>query len=465
MRPLVIVGDVLLDRDLDGDARRLAPDAPVPVVDRPAERARPGGAGLAALLAAADGRDVVLVSALGADEAGRRVEARLTDARVRVVDLGLAGETPQKIRVRADGHPLVRIDLGAPSSVRAPADDALDVLDGAPTVLVSDYGRGVAADAVVRNALAGVIERGGHVVWDPHPRGARPVPGTRLATPNLAEARRIVDLPGDPPTPQAVTVAADALRDRWSTVGMVVTLGARGALFVGPDGTPLMVPAPSLDGPVDPCGAGDRFAVAIASALADGAVLSEAVVGAVDAASAFVARGGATAVDDEASGASDAGIRSPGTHDATGRVAAVRASGGTVVATGGCFDLLHAGHVRLLADARRLGDCLVVCMNSDASVRRLKGRGRPVVAEHDRRAVLLALAAVDAVVIFDEDTPERVLDELRPDVWVKGADYAVTDMPEADLLATWGGQAVVLPYLAGRSTSSIIEEAVSHAIH
>jgi D-beta-D-heptose 7-phosphate kinase/D-beta-D-heptose 1-phosphate adenosyltransferase len=104
-------------------------------------------------------------------------------------------------------------------------------------------------------------------------------------------------------------------------------------------------------------------------------------------------------------------------------------------------------------------------MNSDASVRRLKGDGRPVVGEHDRRAVLLGLAAVDAVAVFGEDTPERILDELRPDVWVKGADYAVTDMPEADLLATWGGQAVVLPYLAGRSTSSIIEEALRHAGH
>jgi rfaE bifunctional protein nucleotidyltransferase chain/domain len=146
-------------------------------------------------------------------------------------------------------------------------------------------------------------------------------------------------------------------------------------------------------------------------------------------------------------------------------VTAVRARGGTVVAAGGCFDLLHAGHVRLLAAARALGDCLIVCLNSDASVRRLKGQGRPVVADADRRAVLLGLAAVDAVVVFDEDTPERALAELRPDLWVKGADYAVADLPEADLLARWGGRAVVLPYLDGRSTSAMIRKAERHVRH
>jgi rfaE bifunctional protein nucleotidyltransferase chain/domain len=133
------------------------------------------------------------------------------------------------------------------------------------------------------------------------------------------------------------------------------------------------------------------------------------------------------------------------------------------VAAGGCFDLLHAGHVSLLKAARALGDCLVVCLNSDASVRRQKGADRPYVAEHDRAAVLLALGCVDAVAIFDEDTPVAVLDRLRPDVFAKGADYAVSELPEAALLAGWGGQAVVLPYLGGRSTSGLAREVLTRS--
>jgi D-beta-D-heptose 7-phosphate kinase/D-beta-D-heptose 1-phosphate adenosyltransferase len=133
-----------------------------------------------------------------------------------------------------------------------------------------------------------------------------------------------------------------------------------------------------------------------------------------------------------------------------------RAEGRTLVATGGCFDLLHAGHVRMLEQARALGGCLVVCLNSDASVRRLKGDGRPVVGEVDRRRVLEALGSVDAVACFDEDTPEAVLTALRPDVFVKGGDYSGTPLPEEAVLARWGGQAVVLPYVAGRSTTGLL---------
>ena len=144
-------------------------------------------------------------------------------------------------------------------------------------------------------------------------------------------------------------------------------------------------------------------------------------------------------------------------------VARVRAAGGTVVATGGCFDLLHAGHVAVLSQARALGDCLVVLLNSDDSVRRLKGESRPLQTQADRATVLSALEHVDAVVVFDEDTPVAALEQLRPDVWAKGGDYALADLPEAPVLARWGGQAVVLPYLTGKSTTSLIQEAASRA--
>jgi rfaE bifunctional protein nucleotidyltransferase chain/domain len=149
--------------------------------------------------------------------------------------------------------------------------------------------------------------------------------------------------------------------------------------------------------------------------------------------------------------------------DAASLARRVRASGGTVVATGGCFDLLHAGHVSTLVAARSLGDCLIVCLNSDASVRRLKGPGRPVVAQADRAAVLAALACVDGVAVFDEQTPEAILRTLRPHLWVKGGDYAGVRLPEADVLAEWGGRAYLLPYLDGHSTTRLIEEAAAHA--
>jgi len=443
--PLVVVGDALLDRDLVGTVDRLCPDAPVPVVDEPVQSSRPGGAGLAALLAAADGRDVVLVTALADDAAGHELAVLLDAAGVQVLDLGLDGATPEKVRVRSAGRSLLRLDRGG--STGRPGD-LTGRLPASSVVLVADYGRGVAAQPVLRAAL-----RGRRVVWDPHPRGPEPVPGCLLATPNSSEATHFA--PGHSGGELAATTArARELALRWSATALAVTLGPRGALVVTGDGPPSVVPA----GPVpcfDPCGAGDRFASAAAGLLADGALPSEAVAGAVTASTAFVAAGGAAAVrvGSPSPDVGSDGVRAPDV------VARTRAAGGTVVATGGCFDLLHAGHVAVLQQARALGDCLVVCLNSDASVRRLKGPTRPLQSHADRAAVLLALGCVDAVVVFDEDTPTQVLSQLRPQVWAKGGDYALTAIPEAAAVAEWGGQAVVLPYLAGRSTSSLIREA------
>jgi len=446
--PLVVVGDALLDRDLEGHVERLAPDAPVPVLDDLADRPRPGGAGLAALLAARDGRDVTLVTALGQDAPGRELAGLLAAAGVQVLDLRLAGATPEKVRVRADGRSLLRLDRGGrggdpvgplPAQARA-------ALAGARTVLVSDYGRGVAAAADVRSALSTTRAP---VVWDPHPRGPAPTPGARLVTPNAREA-------GATGGSLATTTAqARGLLAAWAAGAVAVTLGSRGALLVSdPESPPLVVPARRVACP-DPCGAGDRFASAAAGLVADGALTSEAVAGAVAAASTFVAAGGAAAV-----GTSYDEIAAAGVDDL---LATVRAAGGTVVATGGCFDLLHAGHVAVLQQARALGDCLVVLLNSDDSVRRLKGPERPLVPATDRAAVLLALGCVDAVVVFTEDTPARALADLRPDVFAKGGDYAVADLPEAPVVASWGGQAVVLPYLDGRSTTRLIQEARARA--
>ncbi|MFI9201146.1 D-glycero-beta-D-manno-heptose 1-phosphate adenylyltransferase [Streptomyces sp. NPDC053048] len=449
--PLLVVGDALLDRDLVGTAERLAPDAPVPVLDGCQELLRPGGAALAACLAARAGRAVTLVAPLGTDTASRQVRA-LLEPLVTVVPLPLDGALAEKTRVMAGGRPVVRLDRGDGRAAGA-TGRAREVLAQAPVVLVADYARG-AAD-VLRAELA-ALAPGTALVWDPHPRGRPPVPGARLVTPTGEEARCFAGAAA----PEgdglgAVARTAAELTRRWRAAGVAVTLGRRGALLHQGEG-PMLVPATAQHSG-DACGAGDCFAATAAGLLGDGALPVEAVQGAVAAATRYVAEGGARTVT---TGPSSAAIPAGAPEEDALRLARrVRAAGGTVVAAGGCFDLLHAGHVSLLQQARGIGDCLIVCLNSDASVRRRKGAGRPFNHLADRVRVLRALQCVDAVAVFDEDTPERLLSRLRPHIWVKGGDYAVEQLPEAAQLAGWGGQAVLLPYLDGRSSTLLATRA------
>ncbi|GAB4082339.1 D-glycero-beta-D-manno-heptose 1-phosphate adenylyltransferase [Modestobacter muralis] len=443
---IVVVGDALLDVDLVGTASRLTPDAPVPVIDDAVTHERPGGAALAAVLAASSGEEVTLVAPLGDDDGADRLRALLA-GRVQLIEIPASSPTAVKQRIRVGDHSVARLDTGgATTTFGALPAAAAEAIATASAVLVADYGRGTTSAPDVRAALSAAR---GPVVWDPHPRGADPVPSTRLVTPNGSEAARVVpDVTGTGLA--AVGARAEALIRQWGVGAVAVTLGARGALLSYGEGAPMVVPATPVTGG-DPCGAGDSFAAAVTVALAGGAVTGEAVTAAVAAAGAFVGRGGATAWDAAPAAAE------PTEPDVDALLARVRAAGGTVVATGGCFDLLHAGHVATLRAARGLGDCLVVCINSDDSVRRLKGPTRPLVSAPDRARVLEALEFVDAVVVFGEDTPATVLERLRPDVWAKGGDYAGADLPEAAVLRTWGGQAVVLPYLDGHSTTALVE--------
>lgn len=445
--PLVIVGDSMLDVDIEGSATRLSPEAPVPVVDADRVWQRPGGAGLAAVLAARVEPAVVLVTAIAADDDGRRLAELLAAAGVTVVALPMSGSTVCKTRIRASGQSMLRLDHGdgtvtggdLPGSV-------LEVLDRARAICVADYGHGVSAHPGLRRVLEDVGTRV-PLVWDPHPRGAAPVPGCWLVTPNQAEAG---------------PDSAQALRRQWQARAVSVTLGARGATVSTDDGhlTDVTVPASTAAGSVrsDTCGAGDRFAVAATLALAEGNSAVPAVTAAVSAASRFVATGGAVGVSTP--GAMSANGESQEFTALLGEVTEVRdrlrRRGGRLIATGGCFDLLHTGHIRLLHRARQLGDALVVLLNSDSSVRELKGPSRPVMAQADRARVLCALACVDAVVIFDETSPEQQLELLRPDVWVKGGDYAESDLPEAPIVRRHGGDIVLLPTVAGYSSSKLI---------
>ncbi|HKS47905.1 MAG TPA: PfkB family carbohydrate kinase [Amycolatopsis sp.] len=295
--PLVVVGDALLDIDVEGTAERLCPEAPVPVVDVGAEWRRPGGAGLAALLAARSAAEVVLVTAVGEDESGARL-LDLLAGEVEVRALPLDGETPRKTRVRAAGQPIVRIDHGNGIASHESLDrSVISVLRKASAILVADYGRGVAAHPRIRE-LVGAAEA--PVVWDPHPRGASPVPGAVLVTPNEAEA---VKFAGEHGTP--AKVAAALCREFGAAVA--VTLGSRGAVLASGTGiSTIPVPhgarVPTSVRP-DTCGAGDRFASAATAALLDGAALPDAVRAAVESAARFVTAGAATTVSEPVGGA------------------------------------------------------------------------------------------------------------------------------------------------------------------
>jgi rfaE bifunctional protein nucleotidyltransferase chain/domain/rfaE bifunctional protein kinase chain/domain len=456
---LTVVGDALLDRDVDGDVRRLAPDAPVPVVDHERTSVRAGGAGLAATLAARAGATVRLVTALSGDGPATELRRALADAGVEVVELGLDGGTPEKIRIRAQGRSLLRLDRGGGGRIGPATAAARAAIGWADAVLVADYGRGVAAHQELRTAVHRAGARDVPVVWDPHPDGACPVPGATVVTPNEHEAARFAPAVGGIGAPGAIA-RAEALRTAWDARWVCVTRGAAGVALAGA-GVPSVVRA-AVVSRGDACGAGDRFASALAQALGGGADVPEATWDAVRRAAAFVASGGVVAGG--ARPGTDARGDADADADATTVIQRTRAHGGTVVATGGCFDLLHPGHIQTLQAARALGDCLVVCLNSDASIRRLKGPGRPLVGEHDRAAVLRALRCVDAVQVFDQDTPVELLRHLRPDLWVKGGDYTAVDMPEAPVLASWGGRAIVVPFVEGRSTTRLIQEAALHAV-
>lgn len=435
-RRATVVGDSLLDRDWPGEAQRLCPDSAGPVVDLAAEVLRPGGAALTAVALAAQGVTTTLVTALGDDDAGRHVSDHLADAGVGVVDLGLAGPTPEKIRVRVRNATITRLDRGCATT--APpgrwSDEASDAVLSADAVLVSDYGRGLADDTAFTRALSALAHAGSTpVVWDPHPRGPAPHRSTTVATPSLVEGRALLHRDRAVAIDDPSLIAA-ALHHRWRCA-IALTCGPDGVLLH--DGArPHRVPTRPVDG--DPCGAGDWFGAGVTAALAGGASLRDAVAAGHRSASQWIA----------------------GEHDITasapGSPLEIARRRGRLVATSGCFDVLHVGHLAMLRHARSLGDHLVVLLNSDGSVRRSKGHGRPVNDQHDRAAVLAGLDCVDDVMIFDQATPCAALERLRPSIFVKGADYEQVDIPERAVMSQWGGTVAFAPLVADRSTTRIL---------
>ncbi len=441
----VVVGDLLLDVDVEGEVQRLTPYAPVPVLDVTREVRRAGGAGLVATMLVRDGHDVTLVTALSDDERGASLPQLLEG--VRLVAGRSPSPTPVKTRIRSVEQPIARIDEGGgtPGAPEVSAE-MVEAVRSADLVVVADYGRRLLEDPALREALIEAAART-TVVWDPHPRGTAPVPGV-VVTPNLGEARTFSGVEGGG-VPFA-DEAALSLLDGWKAAAVVVTMGAHGALLrTAAHGLPMVIAADAV-AEADVNGAGDRFASSLAVALAGGATPVAAVQAAVRITGDYLATGGVLAL-----GAATPAALPGADRDALAVVERVRAAGGTVVATGGCFDLLHAGHARTLSAARALGDCLIVLLNSDDSVRRLKGAERPLMTQNDRVDLLSALEVVDGVVVFGEDTPVEAILRVRPDIWVKGGDYDAADLPEAAVIKQWGGRAVTVPFFPGRSTTSL----------
>jgi len=466
-RTVIVVGDALLDSWLLGTPHRLCREAPVPVVDiARVEYAAGGGANTAVNVAALGARSI-LVTAIGADADAESLRRCLAEAGVELrVAVVPQRPTVSKRRLVADGQILVRFDEGVPpppltcATRRAMCDAFTDVMDEADAVVVCDYGAGV-LDAQMRNWLTTIRHRIPLLVIDAHDLSRwAPVCPTAV-TPNFEEARRLLN--GD---------AGEAPADRVAWAGRVahrllegararivaVTLDVDGSVVLerrAPPHRTYAEPAPSSQ----TAGAGDAYLAALTLALASGADPPIAAETAQLAATAAVRRPG-TAVCSVAAlhdVAQEADRRTVDPQQLVVQLAGHRAQGRRVVFTNGCFDVLHRGHVAYLNQAKRLGDVLVVAVNSDASVRRLKGPGRPVNPVEDRAAVLAALSCVDYVVVFEEDSPAALIEAVRPDIYVKGGDYTLDMIPERALVEAIGGQVRVLDYVADRSTTAIIE--------
>ncbi len=457
-RRCLVVGDAILDVFERGRAVRLAPDVPAPVVTDVRVISSPGGAANVAANLAALGAEVTLLSVIGDDAPGDELLEGLAGTGVRTTEVVRhpARATVVKKRLVAEGAILARVDSGdvAPLEEDAREDfarKAATLAEGAEVVVVSDYCGGIITQEVA-DALGDV--RHGCVVLDAkNPLHLR-WRNLAAATPNHLEAQDALGLPveADPGQVDARAVG-EALRRKIGAQALAVTLAEEGVTVVDSTGVARLgsrrVANPDVNG------AGDTFLAAFALALCSGTPPSTAAQLGVEAATLAVARPGTAPV-----GFRELLQRLPEAGRTRGDLeedlTRVRRSGGKVVFTNGCFDLLHRGHLFLLQEARKLGDMLVVGVNSDASARRVKGLGRPVTPEEDRVELLEALPCVDHVLVFDEDTPEALIRRVKPDLHVKGGDHAGDQLVEESVVEEFGGEVVVLPLLPGRSASATI---------
>ena len=476
----LVVGDFMLDQIVRGDAERLTADAPVPILHVREVEEMPGGAANVCLDLAAMHGSVRALGVIGDDAEGRALRELLEQAGVDAGGLVADRGRPTTVKRNLVGlaqhrHPqkMFRVDHES----REPIDDAArqrvlglleESLEWADVVAIEDYGKGVCSERLCREVIARCRERGVPVMVDPTPAGDfAKYHGCTAITPNRTEAARATRLEERPSAAQdearsAAIWMAHALRSELACDAVVLTLDKEGALLLERDGKPTPIPTVARQ-VYDVTGAGDMVLAALCAARANDLAWPDAVRFANAAAGLEVEIFGVQPIPFERVYQSllthgrPASAKLRTTEEARVEVAAAKREGRSVVFTNGCFDLLHAGHIALLRRAATLGDMLIVGLNSDHSVRRLKGGDRPVHDQADRVEVLSELMSVSLIVVFDDDTPLGLIEALKPDILVKGADYEKKDVVGGELVESWGGRVELIELLEGRSTSGAIE--------
>ena len=461
---ILVVGDVMLDRYLQGSVSRISPEAPVPVVRLDRSWSSPGGAGHVAACLAGLGCRTTVLGLVGTDPAAAELRSVLASAGVAESELiesdSPTARTVTKTRVLAgDAQQMLRMDEEADPDVWAEAAAligarAVDRICEFDAVMIADYEKGALPAEVIRRIIDAATAAGRPTVVDPKKADLSVYSGCTILTPNTLEAeraagRRLLD-------DADVAATARDIRRQYSLGTMLITRGSQGMTGADERGV-FHVPARVRE-VADVTGAGDTVAAVLAAALAACIAVREGVELAALAAGIAVSHHGTYVVGKAELRA--AALRVPTKvlqiDEAVSAVRREKSRGRRVVFTNGCFDLLHAGHLHSLQSARAEGDYLVVGLNADSSIREIKGPTRPVVPEDQRAALLAGLACVDAVVLFSEHTPERLIRELEPDVLVKGGEYA-NEVVGAGLVKANGGRVVLVPRIDGLSTTEVIE--------
>jgi D-beta-D-heptose 7-phosphate kinase/D-beta-D-heptose 1-phosphate adenosyltransferase len=456
----LIVGDIMLDRYYFGVTHRISPEAPVPVVAIDEERECPGGAGNVALNIAALGGKAKLIAFVGKDAAADSLERELKAVGVEPSFIRRDTPTIVKQRVLSQNQQLIRLDFETPFSPDPAAVMAhfQAQLSWANVVIISDYAKGVIGDDV-KDLIALAKQKNIPVVVDPKRNDLSAYDGATLITPNFKEFQQVV---GECKTESTVLDKGFELLDSNHFDALLVTRGAQGVTLLIHDEPAVYFPARGRE-VFDVTGAGDTVISTIAAALASGSQLYDAVELGNIAAGIVIGKLGAATVTlqeiaQECNGKQE---RRSGVQDEDGLQFALneaRAQGEKIVFTNGCFDVLHAMHVEYLEMAKQCGDRLVVAVNDDASISRLKGPDRPVNKLEQRMSVLAGLSAVDWVIPFSDDTPNRLLELIKPDVLAKGGDYTIDQVVGADVVCAYGGKAVVLGGVKeGVKSTAIIE--------
>ena len=458
---VTVIGDVMLDRFWTGATQRMSPEAPVPVVNVSSQEDRAGGAGNVAVNLAQLGLTVSLVGLCGDDDHARALRRCVEEAGVRWNVMPCAAETIVKLRVLSRNQQLLRMDFE--ESLSPHANDlfvgfAAQHLIDADLIVFSDYAKG--SLALIESLIARCRSLGKTTLVDPKGHEFERYRGATVLTPNLTELEAVVGPCQDDAT---LIAKAETLRSALELEAILVTRSEAGMTLIQAGSAPQHFAA-SAQEVFDVTGAGDTVIATLAGCLSAGLPMAEAARIANRAAGVVVAKLGTASVTPDELTMVGEGLR--GAPDRQGVVSAsdmldvvaeARGRGQRVVMTNGCFDLLHPGHIAYLEQAATLGDMLLVAVNDDDSVRRLKGDARPVNAIADRMAVLVGLSAVDYVLPFSEDTPAKLIEALAPDVLVKGGDYVVEEIAGHESVMARGGEVVVLDFLEGHSTSSLID--------